>query len=234
MWTLLVSSVWAQAVDFECFPAGPDGQVRGEPPVTVSCDLVVDALYEFSEAEWIMGDGTALTGSSIEHTYDEPGQYDVHVYLDDFGYAVDTGLAEVPSSEVKRGLVTVCDAPVAEFSYVFKGGLDYQMVNRSDFIPDCLDTLEWTVYRGEGRTGDIVDEAPGWEPRFVLPEEGTYTFVLDLGGLAGNSAAKLSVDAQGGLSDDYDHHKPSLCATAPAMAHGLWLLPLMGLVRRRS
>jgi len=234
MWTLLVSLTWAQAVDFTCLPSTDAGGVVGEPPLTVACDLVVDALYEYSEARWIMGDGTALTGTSVDHTYDEPGQYDVHLYLDGFAYAVDTGTPAVEGEEVKRGLVTVCDTPQAEFTYVFKGGLSYQMVNTSDFVPDCLDVLRWTVHEGDGRGGPVVEEASGWEPRFTLPEEGTYTFVLEVGGLTGATAAKLVVDANGGLSDDFGNHA-SACSSVGVPSHGwlAWLVPLAVAVRRR-
>jgi len=236
MWSLFVSLVWAQAVDFECGPVDASGQVRGVPPVMVTCEAQVDALFDYSEAEWLMGDGTVLRGDTVEHVYDETGQFDVRLTLADFGYSLDTGTVAAEDTVVKRGHVTVCAEPVAEFSYVFKGGLSYQMINTSTFVPDCLGQLQWTVYEGEGRGGPVVLEAAGWEPRLTVPEEGTYTFVLDLAGIAGSSAAKITVQAEGGLSDDYDN-KSQACSQAPsllAVASTGWLVPLAVLLRRRD
>ena len=137
MWSLFVSLVWAQAVDFECGPVDASGQVRGVPPVMVTCEAQVDALFDYSEAEWLMGDGTVLRGDTVEHVYDETGQFDVRLTLADFGYSLDTGTVAAEDTVVKRGHVTVCAEPVAEFSYVFKGGLSYQMINTSTFVPVC-------------------------------------------------------------------------------------------------
>jgi hypothetical protein len=238
MWWL-ASVAAAQAVDFSCSPSDASGEVLAVPPITVTCELQVSELYDYAAAEWLMGDGTVRTGDSVAHVYETPGQYDVHVYLEGLAYAVgDTGVEavppDVPDQVVKRGHVTLCEAPTVEFSYVFKGGLTYEMHNRSDFIAGCVDTIQWAVHEGEGRDGALVAASDTWETTFELPEEGTYTIFLDMGGIAGNAAAKITVEAEGGLTEELDR-SPTACATGPlpGAVGGLFLAAAAMVGRRR-
>jgi len=234
MWILLVSLAQAQAVDFTCTPARSSGEVLGVPPIAVTCTLEVSDLYTYERAEWLMGDGTVLEGDEVSYLYEEPGQFDVQVFLDGLAYSVgDTGEPDVDPSVVKRGMVTACAPPEVEFTYLFKGGLTYQLFNHSDFIPGCVDTIRWAVHEGEGRSAQPLLVADTWEARFELPDDGTYTFFLDMGGIAGAGAAKLSVDARYGLTDELENGSVA-CATGGGAA-GWLVLPTMALLwgRRR-
>jgi PKD repeat protein len=242
---MLFATARGAEVDFDCSPA-EEGQIVGLPPLEMRCvaDLPLEGTYD--ELVWSTGDGTLATGeTSFRYTYEEGGQYTVALTLE--GYrapeptgTVDTGLGvsldPIDLTERKYGYVTVCTPPEPRFTYIFKGGLDYQMVNQTQPQVNCIDAVQWTVHEGDSADGKVlIGPTLGWEPRFTVPDDGTYTVVLSVGGLAGTRSAKLTVDAKYGLTEEIDDIRATSCATAPGGAAGaLWVgAVLLGLRRRR-
>lgn len=195
----------------------------GLPPLEVLCELPGDA-EDGQHNEWVMGDGTVLVGQVVSHVYEDAGQYTIARST-----VSDDGDQLTPTT---YDVVTACGPPEAAFTYTFRGGVEYDMLNRTDVLPGCAETVRWTVYEGTARGSTPLLEADTWETFFVFPEEGTYTVFLDVAGMAGASAAKLTIEAEGGLPDSY-RRNPPVCATGPASA-GWWLaLPLLLGWRRR-
>ena len=68
----------------------------------------------------------------------------------------------------------------------------------------------------------------------VLPDDGTYTFFLDVYGLAGGSAAKLTIDAVYGVDERLQGSSRWGCDTSSGAVGAFGLLAGLMLVRRRS
>lgn len=230
---LLAAPAHPAEVDFVCSPDDGTGRIVGLPGLEVRC--VVDAPSAegtWDATTWIFGDGTTAAGDAVAHVYDDVGQFSVSVELDGFvPFAADTGERSDPTRS-KYGYVTICGAPEPEFTYRYKGDLDYQMINGSTVALHCLSTSVWDVFEGRQVGGEPVATSSSWEPRFTLPAEGPYTVVLTQGGIAGTSAAKLEIDAKIGLSGDFAAAPfASGCETAGGAP--LAGLPVLLLLRRR-
>ena len=75
-----------------------------------------------------------------------------------------------------------------------------------------------------------MSTAKAWEPIIHFPDDGTYTVVLNLGGIGGTGAASVTFDARDHRGEGYR------CATAgsPAtLASFLAFAVSMGLLRGR-
>jgi hypothetical protein len=203
----------------DCEP-GVDLQLVGLPPFEVRCTAAPDDP-EVGEDEvvWRFGDGEVATGFVVSHTYTEVGQFSLGV--------------EVGGEEPVRGIVTTCGVPAPVFTWEHLGGLEYRAVNETPPSPNCIDQLRWQVFRGKDRTREPVFEETIWEPRFEVPEEGDYTLVLTMGGLAGSAAAASRIEARGGLGDA--ERENSMAATCAGPSSGMWALPLVlfGIPARR-
>ncbi len=248
----MAQSASAVQVDFVCSP-DEGGIIVGLPPLEVRCVVELPTEGTWDRVLWSFGDGELVEAdTAISHVFDTVGQHTVAVTLEGYEGPIDDGVDDAVDtgsgvelepeedsssglSERKYGYVTVCGAPDPHFSYLFKGGLEYQMVNTTQPQPNCLDEVMWTVHRGDNASGiSILDPRDTWEPNFTMPEEGTYTFLLSMGGIAGTESAKLTVDAKFGLTEELDLVR-ARCATAPSSAAGgLGLVVLLlGLRRRR-
>lgn len=233
----LAASALAAPFDFSCSPDEGAGVV-GVPPLEIRC-VVEPPPGTFDRAVFAWGDGQTEEGTALAHVYDAPDQYSVAVTL--FGYAPpaggETGLPapEAGDLSVRRdGLVTVCGPPEPEFSWVDMGGLDVRLVNSTPVAVGCIEEIRWEVFRGTRTDGDPELTFDGWEPRFLLPEEGEWTVVLTLGGIAGTRAAELAIDARYGLPDGLFSPR-ARCASVPGglAAPGLLLIGLLTRRRRR-
>lgn len=216
--------------DFVC--TAPGG-LLGVPPMDVTCEVLLSDLYTYDRALWLFGDGAQGEGDRVTHTYDVAGQFGVRLDLEGLRFAIDdTGPEPVVEPVAQKyGYITACGPAEPEFTVEKRNGLRYEVINRSQFIPDCVEDVTWTVYRGEARTGEPVVDFDGWEPVLDLPEEGIYTIFLDIRGLGGDTAARLTVDAVNGVDEKLQGF-PTYCATSPAAMAGWWL-PLALLWRRR-
>lgn len=229
---LLAANAFGQQVTIACEPR-EDDRVVGVAPFEVQCGLEATEAVGWSRVTWLTGDGAQVTADGFTHVYERPGSYSVQATVEGLAYvAVDTG---IPSDTVvlrEEGYVTACAVPVPEFTYRHLGGLEYEMVNTSEFLVNCLDTIQWTVHRGDGRTESPVATFEIWDPRITLPDEGEYTVFLDLGGVAGTAAASLTIDATGGLPDALAGH-PFYCSTGGVGLGGWLWLGIVGWWRRR-
>ena len=224
---LLAAAAHGAEVDFTCSP-GEGAHIVGLPPLEIHCVVEPPAEGTWEAVSWTFGEGTLLMGDSVSFVYEEPGQYTVTVQLD--GY-------EGPDEpyEQKYGFVTTCGEPEVEFTYKNKGGLDYTFENRTTVAVNCIDQLVWEVFEGEQAEGEPAFVFDTWEPRFEFPEEGPWTVRLTVGGLAGTTAAELTIDAKYKLTEDLTQGpRAHWCATGPSAAGGaLWLVGALLLRRRR-
>lgn len=227
---LLAVSAQAAEVDFTCTP-GDGADIVGLPPLEITCEVIPPSDGTWDAVSWTFGEGTLLTGETVSFTYEETGQYTVTALLD--GYEGASGTDE--PYEQKYGFVTVCGEPEVEFTYRNKGGLDYALVNETTVAVNCIDQLLWEVFEGRRAEGEPAFVFETWEPRFELPDEGPWTVRLTVGGLAGTSAAALTIDAKYKLTEDLTQGPHAYwCATGPSAAGGaLWLVGALLLWRRR-
>ncbi len=209
----------------------------GVPPMSVTCEVQLSELFTYDEASWYFGDGSSAEGDVVDHTYEIEGQFGISLELVGLRYAVeDTGPAAAVDPELtKYGIVTACGVPFSEFFVEKRAGLTYELFNRSDFLPGCVDEVQWTVVRGTRRDDEVVFQEVAWEPVVELPDSDTYTFFLDLYGPAGGAGAKLSVDAVYGVDERLQGNRRWGCdASGGAGGAFLGSLGLLALLRRRS
>lgn len=228
---VLAVSAHAADVDFTCSP-DEGGGIVGLPPLEVRCVVVTPAEGTWESTSWTFGEGTLLTGDAVSFVYEDEGQYTVSVQLD--GYeGLDTATDDPYHAEF--GYVTVCGAPEVRFTYVNKGGLDYELVNKTVVAVNCIQDLQWEVFEGKSAEGEPKYVFETWSPRFELPREGPWTIRLTVGGLAGTSAADLTIDAKKQLTDDLTQGPHAYwCATSPsAGAPWMWVAGLVVLRRRK-
>jgi len=234
MWLSLLMMTTAQAshqpVDFRC-SHDVGGEVIGVPPFELKCvaDIGED-VQSYDAVEWAFGDGELVTGDAASHTYTEAGTYSVSATLLGAVMVSDEDLATV---ERKLGYVTACPIPDVDMTVYHYAGLTYDLLNYTDVgNHGCVSDLEWNIHEGDGTNGKVVaGPFDVWNVRVELPEEGTYTAVLNVGGIAGTAAAKLTFEAVDGLGEGLENGSYA-CASGP-VASGWWALLALGLVRRR-
>ena len=220
-------------VDFTCSPDDGAGQIVGLPPLEIRCVPLLPLEGTWDKVVWTFGDGATAEGEAVDHVYDRPGQFTVSVTLENFVDAppdTDDTDAVAPADtdpyESRFGYVTVCGAPEPEFTYAFKGGLDYELKNRTPAAPHCLSELRWDIFEGRAVQGDPWRSIETWEPEFILPREGIWTVVLTVGGIGGTRSAKLEIDAKYALTDDLDLGPQNLhCSTGGPAGLAVGALP---------
>ena len=100
--------------------------------------------------------------------------------------------------------MTVCGPPEPAFTTIDMGGLEVQVENHTTVAVHCLSDLQWDVIPGTDPEAEPELQFTVWSPRVSLPREGTWTFVLTLGGIGGTTSASAVVEAQYGLPDGLD------------------------------
>jgi len=243
MWMLLLSAAMAQTSPFFDVTCSPGGPLAESGSIEVECGVAVYAyegnpLGTWGTTRWLMGDGTRLEGDSITHTYETEGVFSVRVELEDFepaDFAYE--LFEVsefpPNAAVTRlnGIYSICSQPAPKFDIVDKGGLRYDIVNRTPVEqPRCFNEIEWTVRRqGADRALARLDT---WEPSFEVPEEGSYVVTVSLTGVTGVGVTDVVLDAEYNLTSDYKRVRATSCNAAPA-GSALGLLVLLAVAASR-
>jgi uncharacterized protein (TIGR03382 family) len=160
---------------------------------------VVDyyAPDEINKVTWEWGDGAvdtveAAPFTTAKHVYDDSGSHTIRMCVE--------GEREAGPWQhcLKRyGYARSCDVPSAAFQVEQDDGLTVQMLNRSD-VSDygCISDIAWEVYEGSAASGKPLREISAWQPQVTFDEPGTYTAVLNLGGIGGTGAAKLTFDVK--------------------------------------
>ena len=220
-----LSALYGPFSDFACSNEVSDAAAVGVVPFTVNCVFESDGTGNFNDIVWTFGDGETGTGVAVSHTYVDEGIFDVTV--DATGSAATCPTFN--STITKDAYVRVCDIPepVFEMQHVF--GVTWNAHNQTGLeVYGCQDDIVWEVYEGKGAMGKPALVFEQWEPQIVFPDEGTYTVIVNIGGVAGTGAASVTLDVkrESGLH-------PFGCATSPGPGAGWWLaLPLFWLRRR--
>jgi hypothetical protein len=131
----------------------------------------------------------------------------------------------------KSGYVRVCDVPepVFELEHVF--GITWNVRNQTGVgVYGCHSDIVWEVYEGTKVKGKPALSFEQWEPQIVFPDEGTWTVIVNLGGIAGTGAASVTLDVkrESGL------HPFGCASVAGVSASWCLLLPVLFARRRRS
>lgn len=234
-----INAIYGPSVNFRCsneLEPGVEGTIAfgvvGESGFELSCGVVTETKDEIVSAEWNWGDGTVTTGVDGTHTYTEPGNYTITVTFE--GERPTCATEENPDglwefTQRRTSYVRVCGLPEPEFSVEADEGLAYVFRNDTPIeIYGCVYDVQWDVFKGDSTEGEPVVSLASWEPTFEFPEPGQYTVVLNVGGPAGTSAAKLTVDA-------VNTGARGACSTVPA-GTAAGLLAMVGLAaaaRRR-
>lgn len=198
----------------------------GVAPVDLQCAVNSGDPETVEQVTWYWGDGSdpeVVEGLSASHVYQEQGVYNLQ------GCIAGTR-QELPYEDciLRASHVNVCETPVASFEVTPLEGLRLGVDNTTSLrAHNCVSNAQWEVYQGAEIAGEPLFSVTGWAPEFDLGETGpgTYTVVLNVGGLAGTGAAVAQVEVGRGGG----------CSTSPVMPglFGLMLVPLAGL-RRRS
>ncbi len=196
----------------------------GVVPFEVHCVLSSrDHLDRVTDAEWSFGDGTVVRGLEVSHTYTEPGDYTIHTTV--FGDGGTGECGEWQREALSQGHVTACDLPKAVFSLQRVEPFRYEVLNDTEIEgTGCLQDIVWKVFEGTSDKPIQDLTVRSWEPTFVFDHSGDYTVVMNVGGVAGTSAATVPVRV-----------RACGCSTAPTSGLGpLWLIGLFWIRRRRT
>lgn len=169
-----------------------DGYALGTVPLDLRCTATQPDLETLERVTWTWGDGSAPTVvtdtlTEAAHTYTEMGVYSVRACFE----GVRGGIAYEQCVR-KTNLVNACDVPEVAFEAQPDGrALVLRNLTSLD-AHHCITEARWSVYEGSDTSGEPVVVSPAWEP---MPElsAGTYTVVLEVGGLAGTGAARATV-----------------------------------------
>lgn len=181
----------------ELDPGDSQTYAIGVVPMELRCVIDYYAPEEITKVTWEWGDGgkdeiTDGTLTLAKHVYEESGSKTLQV-------TVEGERESGPwSHTLKRyGYVRACGIPDAAFEVERDEGLTVRMKNKSD-VSDygCISDITWQVFKGTATSGKPVAEVAAWQPQFTLDEAGEYTAVLNLGGIGGTGAAKVTFDLQ--------------------------------------
>ena len=217
-----MEALYGPRATLECGTSGSES-ILGIAPLTLNC--VVGADGPLDDATWTFGDGTTDTGTGVTHTWDTEGTYTVAVNAT--GTSPSCGPFE--ASLERKGYVRVCEKPQAEFTVSHLIGVKYALHNQTQInVVGCATEVKWALYKGSQVKGEPYATFENWEFNYEFPEEGEWTFVLNVGGPAGTSAAKVTVDA-------YKHAgiHPFGCQGPTEGSALLLFFPLIWMRRRR-
>ncbi|MEQ1565573.1 MAG: PKD domain-containing protein [Myxococcota bacterium] len=223
------NALYGPYATFTCSHQVSDDLSIGVVPFDLKCVVVSDSLGEVDSASWNFGDGGTSTDINATHTYTEPGNYTIQLTV--HGEREQCGADGWENNYRKVGYVRACGEPVPAFAVEHSDGLKYRMLNDSDVsVYGCLSNIQWDVFKGDSTSGEPIESLSGitaWEPIIEFPEPGTYTVVMNLGGIGGTGAAKVTFEAKNFRGEGRG------CSTVDGVGAGVGLLALLGLAARR-
>jgi hypothetical protein len=175
----------------------------GVVPLTLKCVVDFYLADKVTKTEWRWGDGSAsdvleapTDPLKVEHTYDTIGTYNVEMCV---SYDRPTGEGDATESARacvrRRGYALACDKPTPEFSYHPVDSRVLAFDNYTDLKTErCIYEIAWEIFEGESATGTPIDTVESWQPVYEFPDNGTYTVVLNIGGIGGTAASELTVN----------------------------------------
>ena len=103
--------------------------------------------------------------------------------------------------------------------------------SKSSPPPDAA-TAARGAFAGDAATGEPIDTVAAWAPQYTFPDPGTYTVVLNVGGLAGTGAAEATFAVKAGNNASTG----GACSQVGGAGAGALLLSLglLGIRRRQS
>lgn len=206
--------------------ASEDSIALGVLPLELQCTTQVADPETLEAVTWSWGDGSepdriSNSFGQVTHTYTEMGVFTVRACFE--GTRAGTPYRQCVA---RLNHVNACGIPQAAFEVLPGTDLQLDLANHTSLnAHNCVTDARWDIFAGEGTEGTPVASYPGWEPMPQLAEPGRYTVVLNVGGLAGTSAAVATVDLR--------RKRAGGCDASGGLALG-WLpvLTLLGLRRR--
>ncbi len=198
----------------------------GVVPMELQCVVDSGDPETIQEVVWFWGDGSepeTLTTLEASHTYTEMGVYNLRACV-----VGNRSGSDYADCTLKSSHVNACDIPLASFEATPREGLVIELQNTTSLrAHNCVSNALWEVYEGAEIAGEPILSLSGWQPELDLSEYGvgTYTVVLNVGGVAGTGAAAATVELGRGNG----------CSTGGLAPVGwaLLALPVLGLRRRR-
>jgi len=198
----------AQSGSFRCSheidPSEAETAIVWTNPLDLKCTVTKIPEEDLLKVEWFWGDGQVDVvekgdGQDIlngDHAYEVGGNYDVRMCQT---RQTEDG-SEIRNCRSRRGYVRVCDTPASSFNYTLLDGREYEFSNTANAITGCVFDQKWEIYEGDTATGEPVHTASSRKFRYDFPSNGTYTVVLNIGGVGGTGASKavMKVNGMGG------------------------------------
>jgi V8-like Glu-specific endopeptidase len=185
----------------EVTPGDPNTTALGQVPFDLKCVVDFYLADKIKRVEWAWGDGTVeelTTGDLLraQHVYNEAGSFNVRMCVEYERPIGDNGEVELANSCVKRvGYALACDVPAPAFSVRAVDTRTLAFDNLTSLETDrCFYDIAWDIFEGESASGTPVDTIESWQPVYEFESSGTYTVVLNIGGIGGTGAAALTLD----------------------------------------
>ena len=178
-------------------PAGPTAAINGPAQADTGQLLTFDGSGSTAGGtpivryDWNMGDGTVLSGVSVQHAYGAPGSYSVKLTVTD-----QAGLSSVANQAVQVRPVVEVQPPTAVIegpAIAFVGEQVTFSAAKSTQGTAAISSYAW-------QSGDGNNAGPGSNSSFttVYGQPGIYypaVTVTDAGGLSDNASMAITVNA---------------------------------------
>ena len=166
----------------------------GNVPFEMRCGMTFSTPEDIASVSWSWGDGESSEGTIGVHEYVRDGNFTVRMCAT---ATEDAGAWQHCVSRISH--VRACAPPDVAFTYDVLDGNTVQFINQTDLRTwGCIFDVQWDIFSGTDTSGEPMISIDAWEPRHTFEEKGNYTVVLNVGGLAGTSAAMINLDAGGG------------------------------------
>lgn len=219
----------------EVTPGDASTVALGQVPFDLRCVVDFYLASSVTRSRWFWGDGTTdeyTSGPELlraEHTYSEAGSFNVKLCVD-YERPSGVGDATEPASScvLRRGYALACATPTPEFAVRAVDTNTLAFDNLTSLETDrCIYNIAWQVFEGETATGTPIDTIESWQPVYEFPNSGTYTVVLNIGGIGGTGASSITLDI-GKVT------RGVACGTLDASGVGLLAAAGLLAVRRRK